>query len=117
VSEFLQDYAFVLKHKARVENKIVDALSRRVMILEGMSAEVTGFESLIEDYESCPNFGEIYDMLRDSSVREVDEFLLQDGYLFRFRKVCILCMSLRDFLSWEMHTGGLAGHFDQNKMI
>jgi len=22
-------------------------------------------------------------------------------------------MSLRDFLSWELHVGGLAGHFDQ----
>jgi len=37
-AEFLQDYPFVLKHKARVENKVVDALSRRVMILIVMSA-------------------------------------------------------------------------------
>ena len=40
--EFLQDYTFVLKHKARVENKVVDVLSRRVMILIVMSAEMTG---------------------------------------------------------------------------
>ena len=38
--KFLQDYTFVLKYKAGVENKVVDALSQRVMILVTMSAEV-----------------------------------------------------------------------------
>jgi len=32
----------LLRHKARVENKVVDALSQRVMILVAMSTEVTG---------------------------------------------------------------------------
>ena len=41
-AKFLQDYMFVLKHKAGVENKVADALSRRVMILVAISAEVTG---------------------------------------------------------------------------
>jgi len=35
--EFLQDYTFVLKHKACVENKIADVLSRCVMTLVTMS--------------------------------------------------------------------------------
>jgi len=48
--EFLQDYTFVLKHKAGVENKVADALSRCVMILVAMSAEVIGFERLREEY-------------------------------------------------------------------
>jgi len=38
--EFLQDYTFALKHNAGVENKVDDALSRCVMLLEAMSAEV-----------------------------------------------------------------------------
>jgi len=78
---------------------------------------VTEFERLKEEYESCPNFGKIYVTLRNGSVGERDDFLLQDGYLFKFRKLCILRTSLRDFLSWEMHVGGLAGHFSQNKTI
>ena len=57
--EFLQNYTFVLKQKARVENKIADALNRRVIILVAMSAEVIRFERLRGEYESCPNFGEI----------------------------------------------------------
>ena len=54
-----------------------------------------------------------YIMLRDGPTRETDRFLLHDEYLFRLLKLCISCMSLRDFLSWELHVGGLAGHFDQ----
>jgi len=63
----------------RVENKVADALSRHVMISVAMSAEVIGFERLRE-YDSCPDFGKIYITLRDSSIREMDGFLLQDGY-------------------------------------
>jgi len=40
--KFLQDYTFVLKYKAGVENKIVDALSQRVMTLVVMSAKRLG---------------------------------------------------------------------------
>ena len=115
--KFLQDYTFLLKHKAGVQNKVADILSRRVIILIVMSAEVTGFERLKEEYESCFNFGKIYVTLRDRSVREIDCFLFQDGYLFRFHKLCILHTSFRDFLSREIYAGGLAGHFGQNKMI
>ena len=85
----LQDYTFVLKHKAGVENKVADALNRCVMILLAMSTEVIGFQRLREEYESCPDFGEIYVALRDGSVREMDRFLLHDRYLFMFCKLCI----------------------------
>ena len=113
--KFLQDYIFVLGHKTGVENKVTDALSWRVMILVAMSAKVTRLERLREEYESCTDFRKIYATLRDGSVREMGRFLLQDGYLFRFHKLCIPCSSLREFLSWEMHAGGLAGYFCQNK--
>ena len=42
--EFLQRYHFVVKHRAGVENKATDALSRRVSLLSIMSVKVTGFE-------------------------------------------------------------------------
>ena len=35
--EFLQRYSFVVKHRAGVENKAADALSRRVSLLLVMS--------------------------------------------------------------------------------
>ena len=35
----------MVKHKAGVENKVVDALSRRVSLLSVMSVKVTRFDS------------------------------------------------------------------------
>src|SRR5262249_46567285 len=45
------------------------------------------------------------------------DYLLQDDYLFHGQKLCIPRTSVRDFLVWEMHAGGLAGHFGRNKTI
>ena len=36
--DFLEDYAFVLKHRRGVENKAVDASCRRVCTLQSMSS-------------------------------------------------------------------------------
>ena len=115
--EFLQDYTFTLRHKAGVENKVADALSRQVFILTKMSTAVNGFERLKTEYESCPDFHEIYVELKDGTTREVDGFVLYDRYLFLGRKLCIPRTSLREFLVWELHTDGLAGHFGNEKTI
>ncbi|XP_022853628.1 uncharacterized protein LOC111375074 [Olea europaea var. sylvestris] len=46
-----------------------------------------------------------------------DGFRLEEGYLFRSNKLCIPKTSVRDFIVWESHAGGLAGHFGRNKTI
>ena len=66
----------MLKHKAGTENKAADALSRRISLQVAMSVETTGFERIQKEYESCPNFGEIYTLLRDGLAREMDDFFL-----------------------------------------
>ena len=81
--EFLQAYTFVLKHKVEIKNKAADALSRRISLLVAISVETIGFEWIRKEYESCPDFGEVYTLLRDELARERDDFFLQDGYLFR----------------------------------
>ena len=48
-----------MKHRARVENKAADVLSQRISLLLVMSVYVTGFKRLKDDYESCPDFGEL----------------------------------------------------------
>ena len=48
--EFLQDYTYILKHKDEVENRVVDALSRRRALLSVMSTEVVGFEKIKDTY-------------------------------------------------------------------
>ena len=82
-----------------------------------MSVETTGFERIQEEYESCPDFGEIYTLLRDGLARERDDFFLQDCYLFRANQLCIPQGSTRDFIILKIHAGCLAGHFGRNKTI
>ena len=113
--EFLQWYSFVAKHRARVENKAIDALSRRVSLLSVMSVKVTGFEWLNDDYMSCSDFGEIYTSLSNASWPILDDYTFQDGYVFIANKLCIPLSLVRDFLVWETHEGGLVGHFGQDK--
>ena len=47
----------------------------------------------------------------------LDDYTLQDGYLFKANKLCIPRSSVKDFLVWETHARGLAGHFGQDKTI
>ena len=98
-------------------NKTADVLSCRVMLLSIISVEVTGFERLKEEYESYLEFEEIYMTLRDENNCIVDGYHLQKVYLFRDNKLCILKTSVREFFIWEIHVGGLLGHFERNKTI
>ena len=61
-----------------------------------MSAKVVGFNKIKEEYESCIDFGEIVVLLKEGVTPEIHGFLLQDGYLFRFRKLCIPRTFVRD---------------------
>jgi len=75
-----------------------------------------GFERIKKEYESCLDFEEIVCVKRRGDS-EINDFLHQDGYLFRFRKLCVLRTSLREYLVWELHAGGHAGHFGRKKTI
>jgi len=103
--------------KAGIDNKVVDTLSNRVFVLTKMSTMVNGFEKLRIEYKSCPDFCEIYAILKDGATREVDEYTLQDRYLFLGRKLYIPRTSLREFLVWELHVDGQVGYFRNEKTI
>ena len=57
--EFLQSYTFFLKHKKGKSNRVVDALSRRHLLLTKMQIEVVGFKELTNLYPKYPNFAEV----------------------------------------------------------
>jgi hypothetical protein len=115
--EYLHRYSFAFKHKVGIENKAADALSRRVTLLSMMSTNVTGFERLRGEYESCPDFGKVHATLSSAPHPTIEDYTIQDGYLFKANKLCIPCTSVRDFLVWELHGDGLAGHFGRDKTI
>lgn len=65
----MNEYSFVLKHRLGVENKVVSALSRVVAIRHMMSTEVIGFAEMKDEYLVCPNFGLIYQEVKDGNRR------------------------------------------------
>lgn len=82
-----------------------------------MSTTVVGFERLKDDYPSCLDFGIIFQDLVTNSSRNHATFVLKEGYLLKGNKLCIPPTSLREFLVWELHARGLAGHFGRDKTV
>ena len=85
--------------------------------MTSVRAEVIGFEQVKEEYESCPDFKEIFQTLTHGPSSQFREYTLLDSFLFRNNRLCIPRTSLREFLVWETHAGGLAGHSNRDKII
>ena len=115
--ELLQEYTFVLKHKVGVENKPAAALSRIVNLIHSMNVEVTWFDRLRGDYPSCLDLRDLFAFLSNNPLQIIDKFILKDGYIFQGNEICIPYTSMREFLIWELHAGGVGGHFGRDKTI
>ena len=93
---FLQEYTFVLKHKARVENRATNVLSRVIYILTSLAVQVIGFDQLIKDYSSYKDFSIIYSELLNGQRAHYLDFSIHDGYLFKGTCLCMLNSSLKE---------------------
>ena len=91
----------MLKHISGQSNRVVDALSRRLLIMQENQIQVLGFEHLRDLYEVDIDFQEAY---RDcKNPVEVDrepwmEYMLQEVLLFRNSRLCIPKCSMRESL-------------------
>ena len=75
----LRRFTFVIKHKFRASNKVVEALSRRRLLLTSMAITVKGFNSFKDHYLGDPLFGSIW---KDRTNGQLGKYLLHDGFLF-----------------------------------
>ena len=75
------------------------------------------FECLIQDYPTCRDFSEIYVSLIRDLPTLVKDFTIFDGFRFKGTRLRIPNTYLRDHLIWEMHAGGVTGHFGRDKTI
>ena len=90
--EFLQIFTFVLKHISGQSNRVADALSRRLLIVQENQIQVLGFEHLRDLYETDIDFHEAYRACKNPMKVYKDtwmDYTLQDGLLFRNSKLCI----------------------------
>ena len=107
----------MINHRSGIENKVAAALSRLTVTLHHISAHVIGFDKLKNEYSACPDFAIIYNEVSNGNRQEYLDFFVENGYLFKVTKLCVPRTSFRDLLIWEMHAGGLAGHFGRDKTI
>lgn len=77
----MQKFTFVLKHKSRRQNKVVDTLSWQATLLVTLVNEVTSFQCLKKLYIKDDNFMHIWD--RCMNHQNAEDFLIQDGFLFK----------------------------------
>ena len=64
--EFIETFSYVIKYKQGKENIVVDALSRRYVLLSTLNVRLLGFEHIKELYIDG-DFANIYDAYKNST--------------------------------------------------
>lgn len=106
-------YQYVFSHKVGIHNEVVDALSRKMCLLNTLKAEVNGFEAFKEQYSTDVDFQDIWEkcVLKE----HVSDFHIQKGYLFKGTQLCIPTGSLRTLIVKEFHSNSISAHTGQDK--
>jgi hypothetical protein len=116
--EYMQNFMFVIKHISGTTNKLVDALSRKCLLMQEFQVKTLGFENLKDMYAGDADFVEAYGATENPVLKDRSpwiDYMIQEGLLFRGNQLCILNCSMRENLMKEKHSGGLAGHFGHDK--
>ncbi|KAI0529650.1 hypothetical protein KFK09_002204 [Dendrobium nobile] len=112
---FLQKFSFVLKHQPGHQNKIADALSRKMALLSQLQTEFSGLVCLQELYAIDPEFSAIWHACLQSEG--APDFTIRHGFLFHQNLLCIPASSCRLHLIHEAHCRGLAAHAGREKTL
>jgi hypothetical protein len=116
--EYMQNFTFVIKHISGTANKVVDALSRKCLLLHEFKVKTLGFDDLRDMYLDDPEFKEAYEETENPFLRDRiqwDEYMIREGLLFKGNQLCIPNCSMRENLLKAKCSGGLVGHFGHDK--
>ena len=108
----------MLKHISGQSNRVVDSLSRILLIMQENHIQVLVFEHLRDLYGADTDFQKAYRACKNLVEVEREpwmEYTLQDCLLFKNSKLCVPKCSMMDNLIHEKHNGGMAGHFGSDK--
>jgi hypothetical protein len=73
--EFMQNFTFVINHISGTDNKVVDALSRKCLILQDFCVKTLGFDSLKDMYKDDQNFKEAYEATENPILRDRSQWI------------------------------------------
>jgi hypothetical protein len=85
--ELIESFPYIIRYKKGNGNVVVDALSRKHMLLTQLDVKVPGLESLCALYATNVDFAEPYHLC--SLGKAWDKFHIHSGYLFRANKLCV----------------------------
>jgi hypothetical protein len=114
----MQNFTFVINHIFGTANKVVDALSRKCLLLQEFKVRTLGFDDLRDMYADDQDFKEAYEATENPVLRDKNplvDYMIQEGLPFRGNQLCILNCSMRENLLKKKHSGGLARHFGHDK--
>lgn len=114
---FLQQFYFVLKHKAGAKNKAPDALSRRVTLLNILTDTTTRLDSIKSESVIDVKLSPIYTALASSNNLDYPDYSLKNGFLFHHNHLCLPAASIQELIAKEMHSSGIAGYFGRDKTV
>ena len=86
--DYVQQFDFLIKHKAGAENKVADALSRRPHLLHITSVMVTEFDSMKNEYSDDEDFSRLWNELSSQNTQHQGDYMLRDGFLFFKSHLC-----------------------------
>jgi hypothetical protein len=66
----MQNFTFIIKHIYGNASKVVDALSRRCLILQEFQVKTLGFDHLKEIHHDDPDFKEAYEACVNHVLRD-----------------------------------------------
>jgi 5-bromo-4-chloroindolyl phosphate hydrolysis protein len=116
--EYMKNFTFVIKHISGTTKKVVDALSRKCLLLQELRVKMLGFDDLRDMYVDDQDFKEAYEAAENPVLRDRSqwiEYMIQEGFLFKGNQLCIPKSSMRDNLLKEKHSGGFVRHFGHEK--
>ena len=79
-------FPYVIKYKNGKENIMVDALSKRYVLLTSLQTKLLGFEFVKDLYDNDSNFGKI---CNSCSKHAFGNYYRHDGFLFKKNKLCV----------------------------
>ena len=67
----MQNFTFVIKHISRTANKVVDALSRKSLLMQEFRVKTLGFDNLKDIYKDDTDFKEAYEASKNPILRDI----------------------------------------------
>jgi hypothetical protein len=85
----------------------------RYALLTQLNYKIFGLETIKNQYVLDADFKDV--LLHCQDGKTWNNFIFNDGFVFRANKLCIPASSIRLLLLQEAHGGGLMGHFGVKK--